>query len=148
MHVAQVEGVACQAVDFGSTKSNQRERFNAGDQLARDGQAVANMLTRPSDQAARGYIEHRYGVPAPSPSQPREAVPGNTVRNHRKHVKSAIHGSVVPREIRIDPFAEKPVLTEADVFESGVYDLVNKGLIDPIVDLGRAVQVEPRLTPG
>jgi hypothetical protein len=61
---------------FGSAKSNQRERFNAGDQLARDGQAVANMLTRPSDQAARGYIEHRYGVPAPSPSQPREAVPG------------------------------------------------------------------------
>jgi hypothetical protein len=55
-------------------------------------------------------------------------VSGNTVRNQRKHVKSAIHGSVVPRDIRIDPFAEKPVLTEADVFESGVYDLAGRQL--------------------
>jgi hypothetical protein len=75
-------------------------------------------------------------------------VPGNTVREIRKHVKSAMHCTVVPRDIRLDPFADKPALTEADVSKSGVYDLVNRGYIDPIVDLGRALQLDPRLTPG
>ena len=125
---------------FGTSKSSQRDRFNGGDggSLARDGQAVSSMLTKPSDRAAREYIEQRYGVPAPQPSRPREAVPGATVAEQRKQIKSAITvqpGAILPKSLRLDPFAEKPELTDADVSASGVYDLYNRGYIDKLADL-------------
>ena len=57
----------------------------------------------------------------------------------RKHIKSAITvqpGSILPKEMRLDPFAAKPRLTAADVSTTGVYDLANRGYIDKLDDLG------------
>lgn len=54
---------------FGSTKPTQKDRFNSsvGDDLARDGRAVASMMTRPSERAAREYLEvGRRGRKLPS----------------------------------------------------------------------------------
>jgi hypothetical protein len=73
-------GGGARAFGGGGGGAGQAGRFNGGAEvLAHDGQAVSNMLTRPSDRAAREYLEGRYGVPAPKPSKPREAVPGATV---------------------------------------------------------------------
>ena len=85
-------------------------------------------------------------MPAPKPSKPREAVPGATVAEIRSHVKSAITvraGDILPAALRHDPLAPRPALTDADVAETGLYDLANRGYLDPLDDLEETLSLGP-----
>jgi len=117
--------------------ANQRARYIA-EQSVRESQK-ARMIARPTSELAREFLHERYGLPLPTQQQaPRAAGGSATLDNTRKGLKSAITvkpGTVLPKHMREDPFAELPPLEEGEI-RHGVYNLLNRGLLPSTIDLG------------
>mmetsp|Transcript_30 Transcript_30/g.78 ORF Transcript_30/g.78 Transcript_30/m.78 type:complete len:1089 (+) Transcript_30:71-3337(+) len=96
-----------------------------------DRQRRSEMVSKPTSQSARAFLEERFGVTAPAAPKQRVAVrQRGAIVKHR----TASNAGGLPKLNRIDPHAAPPPITGKDV-ERGIYDLVNRGLIPGHVDL-------------
>lgn len=90
-----------------------------------------DLLLQPTGDAARNFLQSRFGVTAPPQSGPKGATrQRGTVMKH----KTAAAGPIVPGSVRNDPGAPPPRLAQKDVGR-GMNELVNRGLIPKYVDL-------------
>eukprot|EP00945_MAST-04E_sp_MAST-4E-sp1_P006243 g6243.t1 len=100
-------------------------------------------ILNPTSDQARGYLQDRFGIPAPKSGHGGDATRRRAGRNQGR-ARGGVAGpqNSLPKRNRVDPAAPPPEIAEEDI-QKGMLNLINRGFIPPNVDLSAAFSRGP-----